>query len=123
MRDFTLDLGDIEAAIRRAASGRAPRKHWPTRVEPASGPSIGSLFADDALRDRTADLSAAYGRDLVEPLHEIGRENSGFYLLSYRSPAAPGRGSYRRVEVRTTSPELEARARSGYGPRSDGESP
>ncbi len=194
VRDFTLDIGGIEEAIRRATRGKAPRKHWPTRTATASGPSLGSLFADDTVRDRTATLSKAmvqlaqplgevpgrkvlillgadlpaavsgpqrrdrqamiealngsnvavyaldvtgrgrrpglehvtrvtgggypfHGRDLVEPLREIERENSGFYLLSYRSAHRQGEGGYRRVAVRTTNPELEARARSGYGDR------
>ncbi len=192
--DFSLDLQGIEEAVRRAASGKAPRKHWPTRTAIAEGPSLGSLFADETLRDRTADLRVAmrelaaplgeipgrkilillgaelpapvsatdrrrhralvealngsnvavypldvtgrgrlpgldelaratgggypfHGRNLTEPLREIERENSGFYLLSYRSARAPGEAGYRRVEVRTTNPELEARARSGYGGR------
>ena len=178
----------------RAAGGTAPRKHWPTRTVLASGPSLGSLFADDTLRDRTADLRVAmrelarplgeipgrkilillgaelpsalsagdrrrhdaliealngsnvavyaldvtgrgrrpgldelaratgggypfHGQDVTGPLREIERENSGFYLLSYRSARAPGESGYRRVEVRTTNPELVARARSGYGNR------
>ncbi len=192
VRDFTVDPAEVEEAIRRAAAGRAPRKHWSTRIAPASGPSIAALFGDGDLRRRTASLSDAvteladplggvpgrkvlvllgadfpppigrterrgretmiealngsnvavypldvtgrgrqpglerlarvtgggypfHGRDLVETLREIERENSGFYLLSYKSARAPGEAGYRRVEVRTTNPELEARARSGYG--------
>ena len=169
VRDFTIEVAGVEEAIRRAASGKAPRRHWPTRTVAASGPSIASLFADDTLRDRTATLNSSmaelarplvevpgrkilillgaelaaavsgperrdrqatvealngsnvavyaldvtgrgrrpgleqltrvtgggypfHGRDLVEPLREIERENSGFYLLSYRSALPRGDG-------------------------------
>jgi VWFA-related protein len=192
VRDFTVDPAEVEEALRRAATGSAPRQHWSTRIAPASGPSIAALFGDDGLRQRTASLAEAiaelarslrgvpgrkvlillgadfppplgwverrdreamvealngsnvavypldvtgrgrrpgleglaratgggypfHGRDLVETLREIERENSGFYLLSYKSTQPPGEVGYRRVEVRTTNPELEARARSGYG--------
>ena len=192
VRDFTLEVAGIEEAIRLAATGKAPRRHWPTRVEAASGPSIAGLFADDGLRARTAALSDAvvelarplgelpgrkvlillgadfplyssrahrldfermiqalngsnvavyaldvtgrgrlpnlerlarltgggypfHGRNLVEPLRAIARENSGFYLLSYRSSQPRGEAGYREVEVKTTNPELRARTRSGYG--------
>ena len=192
VRDFTLDPAAIGEAIRWAAAGSAPRKHWSTRVTPSSGPSIASLFAADGLRQRTASLSDAitelarplgevpgrkvlillgaemsapqgrverrdheamiaalnnsnvavyaldvtgrgrrpglerltrvtgggypfHGRDLLAPLREIERENSGFYLLSYKSARPAGAAGYRAVEVRTTNPELRARARSGYG--------
>ena len=192
VRDFTVDPTEVAVAIRRAATGNAPRKHWSTRIAPASGPTIAALFGDDALRRRTASLTTAiaelaqplgrvpgrkvlillgadfappvgrterrdydamvealngsnvavyaldvtgrgrqpglerltrvtgggypfHGRDLVGTLREIERENSGFYLLSYRSRQAGRAGAYRRVEVRITNPELRARARSGYG--------
>lgn len=193
VRDFSRDREAVETAIRRAANGKAPRRHWPTRLAESSGPSIAALFGDQGLRDRTTHLRVAiaelarslaavpgrkilillgaelpvavtaadrrrheemiealngsnvavyaldvtgrgrlpglerltratgggypfHGRDLLEPLREIERENSGFYLLSYRSSRPHAETGYRRLEVRTTNPELEARARSGYGP-------
>ncbi len=196
VRDFTRDPEAIADAIGRAATGRAPRRHWPTRIVAAAGPSLAGLMRDPDLRSRTTGITAAlgelagalaaipgrkilillgvefppagssadrrrqqamiealngsnvavyaldvtgrgrrpglehltratgggypfHGRDLLEPLREIERENSGFYLLSYRSAQPRGEGGYRRVVVRTTNPELRARARSGHGPRLD----
>ena len=53
-------------------------------------------------------------RDFRDPLRRISRQNSGFYLLSFRSrQPAEGQG-YRPVEVRTVNEEFLVRARGGY---------
>lgn len=48
------------------------------------------------------------------PLKQIGEENSGYYLLSYRSEQPAGRKGFQEVDVDTTNPELKVRARKGY---------
>jgi VWFA-related protein len=48
------------------------------------------------------------------PLREIGEENSGYYLLSYRAERPAGQRGFQEVEVDTTNPEFRVRARKGY---------
>ncbi|MES1242281.1 MAG: VWA domain-containing protein [Acidobacteriota bacterium] len=48
------------------------------------------------------------------PLRQIGEENSGYYLLSYRSEQPAGKSGFQNVQVTTTNPEFKVRARKGY---------
>lgn len=48
------------------------------------------------------------------PLKQIGEENSGYYLLSYRSEQPAGKSGFQGVQVTTTNPEFKVRARKGY---------
>jgi VWFA-related protein len=48
------------------------------------------------------------------PLKKIGEENSGYYLLSYRSEQPAGKSGFQNVQVTTTNPEFKVRARKGY---------
>lgn len=50
----------------------------------------------------------------IDPLRRIARENSGYYLLSYRSRHPAGERGYQEVAVRTTNEEFQVRSRSGY---------
>lgn len=49
------------------------------------------------------------------PLTRADRANAGYYLLSYRSPAPPAEGEFRKVDVKLRNPEFKLTARSGYG--------
>jgi VWFA-related protein len=48
------------------------------------------------------------------PLKQIGDENSGYYLLSYKSEQPAGKRGFQEVDVDTTNPEFRVRARKGY---------
>lgn len=50
----------------------------------------------------------------LSPLRKIARENSGYYLLSFRSEHPAGESGYQDIEVRTANPEFRVRSRSGY---------
>ena len=101
------------------------RRHRQAMIEALNGSNVAVYALDVTGRGRRPGVEQItrvtgggypfHGRDLVGPLEEIARENSGFYLLSYSSARPRGEGGYRRVEVRTTNPELRARSRSGYG--------
>jgi VWFA-related protein len=47
-------------------------------------------------------------------LEQISQENSGYYLLSYRSEHPAGSSGFQPVEVTTTNPELRVKVRTGY---------
>jgi len=48
------------------------------------------------------------------PLEQIASENSGYYLLSYRSEKPAGKTGFQEVRVKTNNPEFRIRARKGY---------
>jgi hypothetical protein len=48
------------------------------------------------------------------PLRQIGRENQRYYLLSYVPTNSEADGTYRRIDVRTTRPDVTLVAREGY---------
>jgi VWFA-related protein len=48
------------------------------------------------------------------PLRRISTENSGYYLISYRSRHPEGDSGYQTVSVAVRNPEFEVRARAGY---------
>ncbi len=50
----------------------------------------------------------------LTPLKEISSENSGYYLLSYRSSHPRGESGFQRVKVDARNPEFQVRAREGY---------
>ncbi len=50
----------------------------------------------------------------LTPLKEISSENSGYYLLSYRSSHPQGESGYQRVKIEARNPEFKVRVRDGY---------
>lgn len=52
--------------------------------------------------------------DFKTPLEQIEDSNSGYYLLSYRSPHPEGESGYQEVSVDVTNPEFQVEAREGY---------
>lgn len=92
------------------------------RAERALNDANVALYAVDLLgrgRQAGADrLAAATGgesffrmRSALDPLRDIARRTSGYYLLAVRAPAGEG---YRPLEVTVRHPELAVRARAGY---------
>ncbi|HKH49789.1 MAG TPA: VWA domain-containing protein [Thermoanaerobaculia bacterium] len=52
--------------------------------------------------------------NFTTPLEQIASENSGYYLLSYRSEKPVGATGFQEVRVKTNNPEFRIRARKGY---------
>jgi VWFA-related protein len=52
--------------------------------------------------------------NFTTPLEQIADENSGYYLLSYRSEKPAGEKGFQEVRVKTSNPEFRIRARKGY---------
>jgi VWFA-related protein len=52
--------------------------------------------------------------NFTTPLEQIADENSGYYLLSYRSEKPAGEKGFQEVRVKTGNPEFRIRARKGY---------
>lgn len=52
--------------------------------------------------------------NFTTPLEQIADENSGYYLLSYRSDKPAGEKGFQEVSVKSSNPEFRIRARKGY---------
>lgn len=52
--------------------------------------------------------------NFITPLKQVASENSGYYLLSYRSTHPVGSAGFQKVDVSTKNREFRVRAREGY---------
>ncbi|HVT59793.1 MAG TPA: VWA domain-containing protein [Thermoanaerobaculia bacterium] len=71
----------------------------------------------DAMNQLANETGGKYFFNFVNfltPLEQTSKENSGYYLLSYKSEHPAGASGFQEVEVRTTNPELQVRTRKGY---------
>ncbi len=76
---------------------------------------------DNALGNSLSSLAADTGGryffnfvNFLTPLEQVSDDNSGYYLISYRSSHPAGTSGYQKVEVHTKNPEFRVRAREGY---------
>ncbi len=71
----------------------------------------------NALSSLAADTGGRYFYNFVNfltPLEQVADDNSGYYLISYRSTHPAGTSGYQKVEVQTKNPDFQVRAREGY---------
>jgi VWFA-related protein len=72
---------------------------------------------DSALTALSSDTGGRHYRNFVNyavPLSEIVDDNTGYYLLSYRSEIPVGESGYREVTISTRNPDFVVRGRQGY---------
>jgi len=75
-------------------------------------------MAQDSLRvlaGETGGFASVSSNDFAPALERIVAENSSYYMLGYYPTNDKRDGRFRRIDVRTTRPGLEVRARRGYG--------
>lgn len=71
----------------------------------------------DAMNELASGTGGKYFAKFVSfttPLKEVATENSGYYLLSYRSTHAAGESGYQKVIVKLKNREFRVQAREGY---------
>ncbi len=71
----------------------------------------------NSLSSLAADTGGRYYYNFVNfltPLEQVADDNSGYYLISYRSSHPAGTSGYQKVTVHTKNPEFRVRAREGY---------
>jgi VWFA-related protein len=71
----------------------------------------------DAMNQLANDTGGRYFYNFTNfstPIRQIAEENSGYYLLSYRSQKPAGKSGFQDVSVKASNPELRVRARKGY---------
>jgi len=52
--------------------------------------------------------------DFGFPVQQVGENEGGYYMVSFKSEHPKGQDGYRTVKVDTTNPRLEVRTREGY---------
>lgn len=81
------------------------------------GGSVLDNVYGSSLSQLSADTGGRYyfsAVNFLSPLEQVAEDNSGYYLLSYRSSHERGESGWQDVQVRTTNPEFRTRAREGY---------
>ncbi|HJX26531.1 MAG TPA: VWA domain-containing protein [Thermoanaerobaculia bacterium] len=71
----------------------------------------------DAMNQLANDTGGRYFfnfTNFATPIRQIAEENSGYYLLSYRSQKPAGKSGFQDVSVKASNPEFRVRARKGY---------
>lgn len=71
----------------------------------------------DTLRivaDNTDGRAIVNRNDIATGMKQIMRDASGYYLIGYRSSAAPTDGKFHNIDVRVRRPNVDVRARKGY---------
>lgn len=130
-------LGRKNLMLFTTGFGKENQFHQGTKPDPDRYPQLESLLNDfnvavypidltppgrparhhDFLEILANDTGGTYHEDFVgfiNPMKDVGKENVGYYLLSYVSARPAGEIGYQRLEVRAKNPEIEVRARKGY---------
>jgi VWFA-related protein len=127
---FTLGFGRTDSAF-----AAADRRYYPpmqaalndsnTAVYPIDLSGPGNQAAQSnflgQLADETGGIYFSSFTRYLDPLRDIGRYNTGYYLLSFSSEVPAGERGYRSFLVKSKDKKVKVRARRGYvyGPRSE----
>jgi VWFA-related protein len=105
------------------------RRYYPDMVNALNDNNVAVYPVDlspaESLRNPLADPMTQLATDtggqyyfnftnFKTPLRQLSEENSGYYLLSYRSEHPANKSGFQTVEVDTVNPQFRVRARKGY---------
>ncbi len=120
---FTLGFGRTESPL-----GSPDERYYPA-MEAALNTSNVAVYPIDMsgsgnqtpqnnflsqLADETGGVYFATFNRFLDPLRDISRYNTGYYLLSFRSQAPPGELGYRHFKVKAVDKKVRVKARRGY---------
>lgn len=122
---FSIGIGDVD----RFGIYREDQRYWPPMVRALNDNNVAVYTIDltpatvrHSLEGSMASLAEETGGryyfntvSYAVPLGQIARENSGYYLLSYRAEHPSGESGFQDVTVRVKDPSLKVRTRDGYG--------
>ncbi len=122
---FTIGFGQFD---RTMPFSRPDQRYYPAMqralndnnvaVYPVSLWPPGLLQGQESFLSQLAsDTGGVYFDNLVNfsiPLERVAQENTGYYLLSYRTEVPAGEPGYREIEVKVDKPKTRVRARRGY---------
>ncbi len=120
---FTLGFGRVESPL-----GSPDERYYPA-MEAALNASNVAVYPIDLngpgnqtpqnnflsqLADETGGTYFSTFHRFLDPLRDIGRYNTGYYLLSFRSQAPAGESGYRRFGIKAKDRKVRVKARRGY---------
>ena len=122
---FSIGMGDVD----RFGIYRHDQRYWPPMVRALNDNNVAVYTIDltpatvrHSLEGSMASLAEETGGryyfnavSYAVPLEQIARENSGYYLLSYRAEHPADESGFQDVTVRMKDPSLKVRTRDGYG--------
>jgi len=120
---FSLGFGDVDSAFRSA-----DRRYYPAMEEALNANNVAvypiDLAGPDVEAPQTAFLSQLAddtGGELFktfasysEPFRRIREQNTGYYLVTFRSEHPAGASGYQQVDVDVTKKGVRVRTRRGY---------
>jgi len=74
------------------------------------------LFDFGLFSDATGGRTVVNTNTPVDLIPTVFQESSSYYLLGVQPAGPPGRGAFRRIEVRVSRPGVRVRTRAGYFP-------
>ena len=86
---------------------------YPIDMTPAGSPPP----QEDFLQKLADDTGGRYDPNFIgffRPFEAVAEENRGYYLISYRTERPAGEIGYQTLTVKTSRPDVEVRARTGY---------
>lgn len=121
---FTIGLGETD----RFGIYQHDQRFYPQMLEALNDSNVAVYTLDltpndvshtleGSLSELADDTGGRYFNRFVSftsPLGQIAQENSGYYLLSYRSERPAGESGFQDVRIKLRDPSLELRAREGY---------
>lgn len=122
---FSIGFGKIDP---QTGVARPDQRYYPELKDALNSNNVAvypldltPLAFEHAQRDFLSLLAAdTGGRSFLQPvnfrilLDRISKENTGYYLISYRSEHPRGESGFQDVKVETKNPKLEVLARKGY---------
>lgn len=120
---FTLGFGDIDSAFRSA-----DKRYYPAMEEALNannvavypidlaGPSVEApqtAFLSQLADDTGGELFKTF-HSYAEPFRRIGAQNTGYYLVTFRSEHPAGESGYQEIRVEVKRKGVRVRARRGY---------
>ncbi len=120
---FTLGFASPDSALggadvryypgMKAALNTSNMAVYPIDLSGSSNQSPSNNFLSQ-LADDTGGIYFATFNRFLDPLRDISRYNTGYYLLSFKSEAPAGEMGYREFRVKSKTRKVRVKARRGY---------
>lgn len=121
---YTIGFGELEFA----GTTRPDQRYYPQMEETLNHANVAVYPIDltpagfnhaqsDFLSRIANDTGGYYHQNIVSymtPLLEISEENTGYYLLSFRTEHPAGESGYRQIKVKAEDKKVRVRTRRGY---------
>jgi VWFA-related protein len=106
-------LATLDGTVRSANRGKVAIYAIDPSASDSAGAAEDGLSALKTLADETRGRLVASAADLTAAVIGAVQESAAYYLLAYRT-TQPDDGRFHAVQIQTTRPDIEIKARTGY---------